>query len=84
MRVPLNVPSSSSSASPLAAGQSCQPSKGFLNAVKRQERLLRSQLQLQQGEGSEEEESEEEEAEKGAGWGARKGAYYEHGEVLLL
>ncbi len=52
-----------------------------LLAVKRQERLLRSQLQLQQGEGSEESEYEDE-TEKGSGWGARKAAYYEHGEVI--
>ena len=52
----------------------------LIPAVKRQERALRSQLQLQQGEGSEESESDEEE-EKGAGWGGRKAAYYEQGEV---
>ena len=53
-----------------------------LYAVKRQERQLRAQLQLQQGEESESDDSDEE--ERGSGWGAKKGAYYEQGEVSAV
>lgn len=53
-------------------------------AVKRQERLMRAKIQLQQGEGSDSGESEEEEEQEARGWGARKGAYYEQGEVSRL
>lgn len=43
---------------------------------------MRSQLQLQQGEGSESEEDENDEGGKRDLWGAKKGQYYEQGEVV--
>ena len=42
---------------------------------------MRAQIQLQQGEGSDEEGSDEDDEPENAGWGAKKGAYYEQGEV---
>jgi hypothetical protein len=51
------------------------------SAVEEQEKFMRSQLQLQQGEGSESEEEEDEEGKRDL-WGAKKGQYYEEGEVI--
>ena len=52
--------------------------------MKREERRLRAKLQLRQGEddsGEEEDEADEGDDEEGAGWGARKRAYYDADEV---
>ena len=56
----------------------------LLSAVKKEERRLRAKLQLRQGEDESEEdedEADEEDGEEGAGWGARKRAYYDADEV---
>lgn len=53
---------------------------GRLAELEEQERFMRSQLQLQQGEGSESDEGEEDGGKRDL-WGAKKGQYYEQGEL---